>query len=235
MPSMPAVRRELDAVTDRPQPDSENQQRHDKEVDKKVEFQRHQKAENDPTDKRGGSVKIASQNHRDPAGEHVADDPAADGGEYSAQDDSGGTQAERKTFLRSDSGKHSESDRIAKFDDVALFYPESGRVIGEQTGDDADQYVVLVTERRHRGTADNAVTHDAAADTDAARQHRHAENVQPPPDALHSSSQSEHRSTEKVKHQNNPVFHSIFLQAYKIAPEAENSTVKTFFYDAFRA
>ena len=91
-----------------------------------MQLQRQQQTVYHAADKGGGRVKIAFQHHRYPAGQHIADDPSADGGEYSAQHDAGWGQAVGKALFCADGCENSQTDGVANFDDVAFSDPESG-------------------------------------------------------------------------------------------------------------
>ena len=54
-------------------------------------------------------------------------------------------------------------------------------------------------------------------------------------DALHCSGQCKYSGTEKVKYQNDPVFHYYFLHAYKIVPEAGKFNLAAGFIMFFQA
>ena len=77
-----------------------------------MKFQRDEQTEQDPAEERGGRIKIAFQHHRYFAGQHIPDDTSADGGENSAEDDSGQSKSEIQSLLGADCGKNPQPDSI---------------------------------------------------------------------------------------------------------------------------
>ena len=106
----------------------------DHEIDEPRGFRDGQQIVDRSAEERGRGVEVAAQDHGDLPDQHVADDPASDGGDDAAEEHADEAHVAPHGLGGSDGGEDAQPHGVAELDDLGtnnkLFYPETGANIG---------------------------------------------------------------------------------------------------------
>jgi hypothetical protein len=132
----------------------------------------------DGSGQRGGRVELSAEDRGHPAGQQVAQHPAADRGEHAHQRSREGAEPVLQRLEGAGDAEQGEAEGVEDAD-LALETPH-GRVVpeGHQPGGRRHHQVAPVGQRRGRGGVDEDVAQEAAAEPRRPGQHEHPEDVE---------------------------------------------------------